>query len=107
MGRGGGATGVMKKLAQRRAKQLGIPVRKVGPMGIARESGLRVDMRGKAKPGFVVKIKPRQIRNIDYITGQPVYTKQAQHIVPDLNKALREMKNIDPKYLMKKPRNRK
>jgi len=107
MGRGGGATGVMKKLAQKRAKQLGIPTRKVGLRGIARASGLRVDIRGKAKPGFVINIKPKQIRNIDHITGQPVYAKQAQHTVPDLNKALREMKHVDPKYLMKKRRTRK
>lgn len=90
MGRMGGVTSAMKKLAQKRAHQLGVPVRRVSSVGIAKASGLRTNVKdSRAKPGFVVKIGPSW------------KAKPGVKTAPTLSIALKKMKNVDPKYLRK------
>ncbi len=107
MGRYGGSAGMLKKLKQKRAAQLGVPTHRVGMVGVAKASGLRVDTRGKAKPVFTVKIQPREVRMTDYITGQSVYARQQKGTVSDLNKALNQMKKVDAKFLQLPKKRRK
>jgi hypothetical protein len=99
MGRMGGASGALKKLKQKRAAQLGVPMHRVGMAGVARTSGLRVDTRSKAKPGFTVKIQPRSMIRTDRFSGLPVYTKSQKGTAPDLNTALKQLKKVDAKFL--------
>lgn len=107
MGRYGGSAGMLKKLKQKRAAQLGVPTRRVGMVGVAKASGLRVDTRGKAKPGFTVKIQPKNTIMIDRFSGQPIYERQPKGTVSDLNVALKQMKRVDAKFLQMPKKRRK
>jgi len=109
LGRYGGFTGIMKQMKKRLAKRRGVPQSKAGTRMASMSTGLRIPDTRIVKPGFVVKIIPRQVRYNRQ--GEEISSRQPKGTAPHIGVALKQMKRWNPRLdrptQRKKERNRK